>query len=174
MGCASRAAGAGIGQAVGQTRAQRGGKSRRFGLEERRGGREKRERRRLTAEGEMGRHAKGGEQRHAAGGEIRRGGAGEAGRQFEHEIRAVFKRGTRAKPLVMPGERAALGERAAHQAENVIRARRLAGGAQMIGMAEVKGVIFADDGADAHGGGLLSEKSDEKRNKPRKDGQKAA
>ena len=44
-------AGAGIGQAVGQTRAQRGGKSRGFGLKERRGGGEKRECRRLAAEG---------------------------------------------------------------------------------------------------------------------------
>ena len=48
------------------------------------------------------------------------------------------------------GECAALGERAAHQAEDVIRARRLAGGAQMIGMAEVKGVIFAYYGANFH------------------------
>ena len=167
-------AGAGIGQAVGQTRAQRGGKSRGFGLKERRGGGEKRECRRFAAEGEMGCHAEGGEQRHAAGGEIRRGGAGEAGRKLEHEIRAVFKRGARAKPFIMPGERAALGERAAHQAENVIRTRRLAGGAQMIGMAEVKGVIFADDGADAHGGGLLSGKNGRKANKARKGGQKAA
>ena len=50
----------------------------------------------------------------------------------------------------MPGECAALGERAAHQAEHVIRARRFAGGAKMIGMAEVEGIIFTDDGADAH------------------------
>jgi hypothetical protein len=38
----------------------------------------------------------------------------------------------------------------------------------MIGMAEVKGIIFADDGADAHGGGLLSGKKDEKRIKREK------
>ena len=106
----------------------------------------------------MRHHAEGGEQRNAAGSEIRRGGAGEAGRQLKHNIRAVFQRRARAQPLIMPGERAALGERAAHQAERIIRAGGFAGGAQMIGVAEVKGVIFADNGADAHGGGLLSGK----------------
>lgn len=83
----------------------------------------------------MRHHAEGGQQRDAAAREIRRGGTGEAGRQFEHDIRAVFQRRACAEPLIMPGECAALGERATHQAEHVIRARRFAGGAQMIGVA---------------------------------------
>ena len=101
-------AGAGIGQAVRQTRLQGGGKSRGFRFEERRGGGKQRERRRFAAEGEMCHHAEGGEQRNAAGSEIRRGGAGEAGWQLKHNIRAVFQRRARAQPLIMPGERAAL------------------------------------------------------------------
>ena len=85
-------AGAGIGQTVGQVRLQSGGKDGGFRFEKRRGGGKQGERGRFAAEGKMRHHAEGGKQRDAAACEIRRGGAGEAGRQFEHDVRAVLER----------------------------------------------------------------------------------
>ena len=102
--------------------------------------------------------AQGMEQRDTAGSKIRCGRTGEAAGQFQHEIRAAQKRHARAKPLVMAGERAALRERTAHQAEHEVRTALFPGESQMACVTVMEGVIFTADGADAHGETLLSEK----------------
>ena len=105
--------------------------------------------------------AQGTEQRDTAGGKIRRGRTGKAAGQLQHEIRAAQKRHASTKPFVMAGERAALRERSAHQAEHEVRAALFPGECQMTCVTVVEGIIFADDGADAHGETLLSEKRHE-------------
>lgn len=50
----------------------------------------------------------------------------------------------------MAGEDAALDDGAAHGADDEVGAGALAGQGEMMGVAPVEGVVFADDAADFH------------------------
>ena len=55
-----------------------------------------------------------------------------------------------AQALVVAGEDAALDDGAAHGADDEVGAGALAGQGEMMGVAPVEGVVFADDAADFH------------------------
>lgn len=105
---------------------------------------------RFRAEGKIGDASQAVQDAHAAQGEMLRFPHGPGNRQLQHHVRAMLQRHPRPKGRGEQRTLPTLGEAAGHYAYHPVSLGFLPCLAQVIGMPQVKGIVFRNDADRAH------------------------